>query len=94
MQHLDGRDAERQRERAVAVVRKEPVVAGAQVAGESEQQRFVPRAGDLEERAVLLAQRDLAVVAETRHQRLAQIVDRLDDQRVACGIGGIDRVDH
>ena len=38
-----GRDAERERERAVAVVGEEPVVPGAQRAGEAEQQRLVAR---------------------------------------------------
>ena len=74
-QHLVGRDAERERERAVAVVGEEPVVAGAQVTGEAEQQRFVAGAGDLEERPALLAQRDLAVVETARDERQLEVGD-------------------
>ena len=61
-QHVLGRHAECECERAVAVVGEEPVVTGPQVAREAEQQCFVTRARYLEERAVLLTQRDLAVV--------------------------------
>ena len=78
-QHLERGDTERERERPVAVVREEPVVAGPQVAGEAEQQRLVARARDLEERAVLLAQRDLAVVEEARKMRPTEIVDGLGE---------------
>ena len=74
-QHLLGRDAEREHERAVAVVGEEPVVPGAQVAREAEQQRFVAGARDLEERPVLLAQGDLAVVEAPRDERQLQVGD-------------------
>jgi len=42
----------------------------------------VARARDLEERPVLLAQRNLAVVAEPRDERQAEIVERLVEVRV------------
>ena len=74
-QHLARRDPEGERERAVAVVGEEPVVAGPQVAGETEQQRLVARAGYLEERATLLAQRDLAVVEAARDERQLEVGD-------------------
>ncbi len=89
-QHLGRRNAERERERAVAVVGEEPVVPRAQVAREPEQQRLVARARDLEERAVLLAQRDLTVVAEPRHEREREVGERVLEVRVEgpvdCGV--------
>src|SRR5207248_4908696 len=89
-QHLERRDPERQREGAIAVVGEEPVVAGAQGASEAEQQRLVSRARDLEERAVLLAKRDLTVVAEARHEREAEVVERFVEicveRSVECGV--------
>ncbi len=72
-QHLGGRHTQRKHERAVAVVGEEPVVPRAQVSRETEQQGLVAGAGDLEERAVLLPQRDLAVVTETRHERELEV---------------------
>ena len=83
----EGRDPEREHERAVAVVGEEPVVAGAQVTGEAEQQRLVTGARDLEERAVLLAQRDLAVVEAARHERQAEIGDGLGEEAL---VGALD----
>ena len=68
-QHLLGRDTQRKDEGTVPVVRKEPVVAGPQMTGEAEQQRLVTGAGYLEERTILLAQRDLAIIEAARHER-------------------------
>ena len=62
---------------AVAVVGEEPVVAGPQMTGEAEQQRFVTCARYLEERAILLAQRDLAVVEAARHEGQSEVGDGL-----------------
>ena len=92
-----GRDAERERERAIAVVGEEPVVARAQRTGEPEQQRFVARAGDLEEHAVLLAQRDLAVVECTRDEREREVVERLvevslDGAGIVCSVAPVGTV--
>ena len=44
---------------------------------ESEQQRFVPGAGDLEERLALLAERDLAVVEVAGDEGQAVVGERL-----------------
>ena len=85
-QHLDRRDAEREHERTVAVVREEPVVRRAQLAGEPEEQRFVAGAGDLEERPVLLAERDLAVVAVTRDEREPEVVERLVERDLVLAL--------
>jgi len=55
----------------------------------------VARARDLEERAVLLPQRNLAVVTEARHVGSAQVFDGFEDQRVSSRARSIDcRVDH
>ncbi|GIU90119.1 MAG: hypothetical protein KatS3mg010_1218 [Acidimicrobiia bacterium] len=85
---VERRDAQREHERAVAVVGEEPVVSGPQRAREPEQQRLVARAGDLEEDLRLLAQHDLAVVEEPRHEREPEVVDGLLYLR---GCGGLDR---
>ena len=85
-QHLGRRDTERERERAVAVVREEPVVSGPQVVRESEQQRLVARAGNLEERPILLAQRDLAIVAEPRNERELEILERFVEWVLGSGV--------
>ena len=50
-EHVEWRDAERQRERAIAVVREEPVVASAKVPARRNEDRLVTRAADLKERA-------------------------------------------
>ena len=61
-QHLERRDAEREAERAIAVVREEPVVAGAQVQTGGDQHGFVTGAADLEERLALILELNLLVV--------------------------------
>ena len=86
-QHLEGTDTEREHERAVAVVGEEPVVTGAQVASEAQQQRLVARTRDLEERAVLLAQRDLAVIEAARYERQSEIGDGLGEEVL---VGALD----
>ena len=47
--HLVGRDAQRQAQRAIAIVGEEPVVAGTQGQRRAHLQRFVTGAGNLEE---------------------------------------------
>src|SRR5205085_9044412 len=78
-QHLGRTDTERQHERAVAVVGEEPVVPGAEMTGEAEQQSLVAGARNLEERAILLAQRDFAVVEGTRDERQLEVGDSLGE---------------
>jgi hypothetical protein len=76
-QDLLGRDAEAEHQRQVAVVGKEPVVAGAQLVGEPEQERLVPRTRDLEEHPALLLQGDLTVVDRPRHAGEQQVAAQL-----------------
>ena len=69
-QHVVGRNAEGQAERAVAIVGEEPVVAGTQGQGSADLQRLMAGAGDLEEDLLLALEQDLAVVdaAGEKHQ--------------------------
>ena len=52
----------------------------------------MPGAGDLEERPVLLAERDLAVVEEARDVREAKIVDGLAEVDLALALEHAQRV--
>ena len=95
-QHLVGRHAQAQHQRQVAVVGKEPVVAGPQLVGERQVQRLVAGAGDLEEHAALLLQRDLAIVDAPRdvgeQQVVAQLVARVGlGARHRGRLGGLGR---
>ena len=60
--HLVGRDAQRQAQRAIAIVGKEPVVAGTQRQRRAHLQRLVAGARNLEEDLLLPLEKDLAVV--------------------------------
>ena len=79
-QHLERRHAEREAQRAIAIVRIEPVVARAQVHAGGGQHRFVAGAADLEEDQALVLELDLLVVEAARQQHRAvgpqQIVAR------------------
>jgi hypothetical protein len=61
-QHFERRDAERERERAVAVVGQEPVVRRAQMPPGRDEYGFVSGAADLEERLALVLELYLLVV--------------------------------
>ena len=61
-QHLCRRDAQRQAQRAVAVIGIEPVLPAPESHARGGRDGFVARAADLEENAVLALQQDLAVV--------------------------------
>ena len=76
-QLLVRRHAQRQAERAVAVVRIEPVVARPHRQSGGDQQRLVPGAGDLEEDLLLALQQDLAIVQLARQIHQAVDVDQL-----------------
>ena len=74
---LLGRHAQPQHERLIPVVREEPVVGGAQVAGEGQAECLVAGARDLEEDPALLLHADLAVVDGARHAGQAEVLDQL-----------------
>ncbi len=80
-QYLTRGDAQRERQRAVAVVGEEPVVARPQRPGEPEQQCLVARARDLEEDAVLLRRAISRSSHGRRDQREPEVVDRLREVR-------------
>ena len=70
-EHLERRHAERQAERAIAVVREEPVVAGAELQAGRDEDGFVAGAADLEERFLLVLELDLLVVDLSRQEHEA-----------------------
>ena len=70
-QHLERRDAELQAERAVAVVRKEPVVGRLERQAGGHQHRFVAGAADLEEDLALTLELNFLVVKLARQQHAA-----------------------
>ena len=69
-QHLGRREAQRQAQRAIAIVGKEPVVTGTHGQRRAHAQRLVARAGDLEVDFLLAFEKDLAVIhaAGKKHQ--------------------------
>src|SRR5690606_19602212 len=83
-QDLLGGDAEAEYQGEVAVVGEEPVVAGAQLVSEAEQEGLVAGAGDLEEHPALLLQSDLAVVDGPgdagQEEVVAQLLGRVGGQ--------------
>ncbi len=85
---LVGRDAEREDEREVPVVGEEPVVAGPKRAGQPEQQRLMAGAGDVEVRAPLLVQDELAVVERARDAGEAEVGAQLVDGDPPVGRSG------
>src|SRR5579872_4154025 len=76
-QHLLRRGAQSQAKRAVAIVRKEPVVPRLHSEGGGGGDSFVSRAGDLEEYFLLPLEHDLAIVEPTRGVHHAIDVDEL-----------------
>ena len=76
-QLLVRRHAQRETERAVAIVGIEPVVARAQRQSGGHQQRFVSRAGDLEENLLLALEQDFAIVDPARQVHQPVDVDHL-----------------
>ncbi len=79
-EHLGGRHAQRQAEGAVAVVGIEPVIGRPQHPAGGDEDRFVPRPGDLEEDLVLAFELDLFVV-----QPPGQVHDPVDVEQVGLG---------
>src|SRR5262249_26826418 len=61
-EHLVRSEAERQAQRAIAIVGKEPVVSRAQMLTGRHQDRFVPRAADLKKSFALVLELDLLVI--------------------------------
>jgi len=70
-QHVERRHAERETQRAIAVVGAEPVVARFQHERRGGQHRFVPGAADLKEDVVLLFELNLLVVKLARQEHRA-----------------------
>ena len=77
LQHFVRRHAEREAERAVAVVGIEPVVAGPQSHAGGDLNGLMAGAADLEEDAVLTLERDLAIVQAARGVHDAERADEL-----------------
>ena len=69
--HLARRHAERQAQRAIAVVREEPVVARLQLLAGGDQDGLVAGAADLEERLLLVLELNLLVVDPPRQEHQA-----------------------
>ena len=69
-QHLERCHAERQTQRAIAIVREEPIVPGAEVHAGSNEHRLVTGTADLEECVTLILELNLLVVdlARQEHQ--------------------------
>src|SRR5262245_21806672 len=67
-QHVERRDAERERERTVTVVGEKPVVARTEMAPGGDENGFVPGAADLEERLALILELYLLVVDLPRQE--------------------------
>ena len=90
-QHLERRHAEREAERAVAVVRIEPVVAGLQRHAGGDEHRLVAGAADLEEDQALVLELDLLVVDLPRQHHRAvgaeQVVTRVQPVVASCRRG-------
>jgi len=61
-EHVEGRHAQGQAERAIAVVRKDPIVACAKSHPRCYFDGFVPGPADLKKDAILALERDLAVI--------------------------------
>ncbi len=76
-EHFVRGDAQRQAERAVAIVRKEPVVAGTHGQSRAHSQRLVARAGDLEVGFLLALEQDFAVVHAAREHHQPVDLDQL-----------------
>ena len=70
-EHLERRDADSEAERAVAVVREQPVVAGAKMQAGGDEDRLVAGPADLEERLLLVLELDLLVVDLSRQEHQA-----------------------
>ena len=70
-QHLERRHAERQAQRAIAIVGIEPVVAGAEVRRGRHQHGLVSGAADLEEDLTLVLELDFLVVEPPREEHQA-----------------------
>ena len=75
--HRGWPQCERQAQRAVAVVRVDPILAGAQRHAGGHLERLVPGAADLEENPVLPLQRHLAVVQPAGGVHQAECPDEL-----------------
>ncbi len=77
LQHFVRRHAQRQAQGAVAVVRIDPILAGAQRHARGHLERFVPGAADLEEDPVLPLQRHFPVVQPAGSVHQAEGADEL-----------------
>ena len=84
-EHLERRHAERQAQRAVAVVRIEPVVAGLERHARRDEDGFVSGAADLEEDQALVLELDFLVVDPARqHHRAVRVEQILARQAVVA----------
>src|SRR5213079_1135364 len=70
-EHLERRHAERETERAIAVVREEPVVARFERHAGRDEHAFMARAADLEEDQALVLELNLLVVELPREDHRA-----------------------
>ena len=70
-EHVERRDADRQRQRAIAVIREEPVVPRSKVLPGRDEHGLVPRAADLEKCLALILELNLLVVDLPRQEHEA-----------------------
>ena len=89
--HRERRDAEREAQRAIAVVRVEPVVAGAKRQAGRDEDGFVARAADLEIDEALILELDLLVVDAPRQQHRPVDPDEIVVCEVVVGLGADGR---
>jgi hypothetical protein len=80
--------AEREAERAVAVVGEEPVVPRPQLQAGGHEHRFVPRAADLEEDLAAVPELDLLVVDLPRQEHRAIRREQVVGERPPCPVVG------
>src|ERR1700751_1573508 len=76
-EHILGCDPERHAQPAIAIVREEPVVAGAQGQSGAYLERFMACTGDLEEYLLLSLEKNLTVVDVTREKHEPVDIDKL-----------------
>ena len=70
-EHVLGRHAESQAQRAIPIIGENPIVAGAQSQARRDLNRFMPGAADLEKDFILPLEQDLPVVNATGRVHIA-----------------------
>ena len=85
-EHLVRRDAQHQRQRAVAVVREEPVVPRPERHARGYENRFVPGTADLKKDFALVLELDFLVVEASRQQHPAICGEEMVARKAFVGL--------